>query len=654
MGHLFLIFFLFFGGLSAQAGSSRAPILSASEQRFVEGFQSFQGKKYENVLALFSQPWPTDFLLSPEVMYLKAKSNMALGSSVDVDNESLNPWRLELLRDAAKQTEMADDFARALSLWRTIEEETLSLHQKMEAGNRVALLYDTAGSHEAAVQEWGELLKKIPPKEWLKKIELKINIEGDLQTVLIQGLVERHRFKEAWQLLQRLEDRDMSPFPERLYWLKGRTLYGLGNYESALGIFKKLSRVAVDEAIKANSGERVLSSLVRLGRISELDPDYYEGIKKLYGTSRAAKVWLSIVLQTDQYNDLLAGERFPLPEQTWWKGWAQFQLGKYNEAYQSWYLLRDVRSKYWEARALEKMGQPQGAKRRYEEVAKQDPLGYYGWMALWRYAENQKQAFAFIKRHWVSGNISLARPAFHERSDLHLQRSQRLSELGFTELAGQELSFWYSNRRTNSANDLVALKLAKELQNPAIGFSLVYGYKREALQKLPPPASIQRLYWELAYPKSYESLVEKFSADAHLEPSLVYALIRAESSYQSNAISRTGAIGLMQLMPNTAERVALANGKESFQEEELFEPAANIELGTQYLQFLTALFPEHFMYALAAYNAGEEATARWLGGKRNSDFDIFVEEIPYEETKGYAKKIYQSYWVYRWLYGPFQ
>lgn len=148
----------------------------------------------------------------------------------------------------------------------------------------------------------------------------------------------------------------------------------------------------------------------------------------------------------------------------------------------------------------------------------------------------------------------------------------------------------------------------------------------------------------LAFPRPYRETVEGSGA----EPSLVYAVIRAESGGREDAVSRAGAVGLMQILPSTAEFIC---GREGipFDVERLKEGEYNILLGTKYLLYLMARFDDETA-VLAAYNAGEGTVMRWLGEAETSADGKTLLKIPYPETAAYVKKIAKFRKIYEILY----
>ena len=116
-------------------------------------------------------------------------------------------------------------------------------------------------------------------------------------------------------------------------------------------------------------------------------------------------------------------------------------------------------------------------------------------------------------------------------------------------------------------------------------------------------------------------------------------------------MSSAGAMGLLQLMPNTARLQAERSGLPMLDEDErLFEPPVNIALGSAYLDYLFERFPARPSAMIASYNAGPNAVARWSFAK--SEDDEWVENIPYVQTRRYVKRVLRSLYVYQALYGP--
>lgn len=146
------------------------------------------------------------------------------------------------------------------------------------------------------------------------------------------------------------------------------------------------------------------------------------------------------------------------------------------------------------------------------------------------------------------------------------------------------------------------------------------------------------------YPKKYVEYVSKYSTEYEVEENLIYAIIKAESNFNPNAISRQNAKGLMQLMDSTAKEIANKSGIE-LTEDNILEPEINIQLGTQYISKLIEKY-NNIEVALAAYNAGSGNVDKWIKSETIKADGSDIENIPFKETNTYVRKIIRDYKVY--------
>ena len=160
-----------------------------------------------------------------------------------------------------------------------------------------------------------------------------------------------------------------------------------------------------------------------------------------------------------------------------------------------------------------------------------------------------------------------------------------------------------------------------------------------------PPA-----FWELAYPQGLLPVIQTVG-ERGLDPHLVAAIIREESTYNPAAVSPAGALGLMQVTLQTGERIAGRLGGEAFNRDRLFDPIYNIKLGSRYLGQLAEKFNRNPIYTIAAYNAGPDVVAKWAQQLGGGDPDEFIESIPYTETRLYVKRVLRSYREYKRVSG---
>jgi soluble lytic murein transglycosylase len=152
------------------------------------------------------------------------------------------------------------------------------------------------------------------------------------------------------------------------------------------------------------------------------------------------------------------------------------------------------------------------------------------------------------------------------------------------------------------------------------------------------PTARTRWAWDCVFPQPFESHVRQHEKSDDLPEGLVYAVMRQESAFDPDVVSPARAVGLMQLLPETAKVVATGASLPT-EEALLTSPPHNIALGSLYLHEMLGKFQGSAALAAAAYNAGPEAVARWISRSRGMDLDVFVERIPYAETRGYVVRV---------------
>jgi len=172
---------------------------------------------------------------------------------------------------------------------------------------------------------------------------------------------------------------------------------------------------------------------------------------------------------------------------------------------------------------------------------------------------------------------------------------------------------------------------------------------KKAMQELKIKPSSDDLRWRLVYPLNYFPQAQKEALLHGNNPALIISLIKEESYFNPEVQSGAGAMGLMQLMPATASDTAQKNGYQ-FNTSDLLNPEFNILLGNLYYADLRNSLNNNDILAVASYNGGMGAVQRWLKSFYYSDIDEFVEQIPYEETQNYVKKVFTSYWNYSRIY----
>ncbi|GMA51596.1 transglycosylase [Alicyclobacillus contaminans] len=166
-------------------------------------------------------------------------------------------------------------------------------------------------------------------------------------------------------------------------------------------------------------------------------------------------------------------------------------------------------------------------------------------------------------------------------------------------------------------------------------------------------------FWRWMYPISYQSIIQSAAHTASVDPLLVASVIHVESKYKSEDVSHAGAIGLMQLMPDTAQWIAvqmqqsgtdLGYGRGS-QNQDLAQPELNIRLGSWYIHYLTEQFHGNQVAAVAAYNAGPKRVKQWLASGTWDGQLVSISRIPVGETRHFVDRVFYNYDLYKRIYG---
>ncbi len=294
-----------------------------------------------------------------------------------------------------------------------------------------------------------------------------------------------------------------------------------------------------------------------------------------------------------------------------------------------------LRARYWRARAAERAG-VEGAAAEFGAIAREFPLTYYGWRASARADDGPSPPRS---TPFVPGTAAL--------SPRELARPRILLAAGLVDVARLDLDALFV--RVDGLEDRLALaELYGAAGDHHRAQRLVVDAYRETLARGPggPPVEM----WWYAWPVPFREAVQLATDERDgLAPELVYAVMREESGYRPRVLSVSGARGLLQLMPDTAEQVAQRQALPSFEADDLFLPEINIQLGAAYLDELLLQFSGRASAAIGSYNAGPHRVVRWLEEGAGED-DEWVEAIPFEQTRSYVKRVLRSVHAYRVLY----
>jgi soluble lytic murein transglycosylase len=311
------------------------------------------------------------------------------------------------------------------------------------------------------------------------------------------------------------------------------------------------------------------------------------------------------------------------------------------------------RAAYFRAKCAAKTGDEAGAKKQWVEIVKTYPLAYYMAQSYGRIAESD----AALAKSTLDSAMAASEPAgawlTREHAELasdEMKRAVALLEVGEIDWAKKEM---LAAGVTADGADAEMVWYAASLFDRAGAFDVGHQFSRGRLSDhlVHFPSGRWRFAWEAAYPRAFAPLVTKTATDTNVPAPVLWGVMREESAFIADVKSPSNAHGLMQLLPSTAREVARGTSYSS-DETALHVPRVSIALGAKLLAGLRASFPDNPTLAIPSYNAGAGAIRAWLRARAGADYDLWVEQIPYEETRGYIKRVLQSELIYAELYAP--
>ncbi|WED41949.1 transglycosylase SLT domain-containing protein [Legionella cardiaca] len=375
---------------------------------------------------------------------------------------------------------------------------------------------------------------------------------------------------------------------------------------------KRMVAMNMDQAIKLSQSPKTKQMLNEAQRQAFLA---HVALYKAMRNHEDTQYWFSKV-KPEYYNDVLLDWqiRYALKRQQWSlvEQLVKHSKDKDNPCWQ-----------YWLARALEAQGKKEQAMAIYQEVAKS--RHYYGFLASLRLNktpnfENEPPVvdLSILKPYQpFTDNIKSLYQTKQE-----VQASRLLNDF-VTELPKEDksaLAYWIATDLQWHGKSVYLSNTTEDLNNQLI----------------------------LRFPLAYHATVNEYSKNYSIPQELIYAIIRQESGFRDNVVSPAGARGLMQVMPATAHVIA-KNEKIAYADKaQLFSFQKNINIGVAYLKHLANRYDKHPVLMAAAYNAGPHQVNYWLKNHPPKQMDIWIETLPWRETRNYLKNIIAFYTVYQY------
>lgn len=544
--------------------------------------------------------------------------------------------------------EGAINYVRALALSAGSEEKLSELYPLMDEVkhkfksdirewlNEPVQQYRLAKSF-AGKSQWDEAV------EILEKIASAENLSSALQTeakwLLARSLRSIHRYDEAISIMENLlRNPNARGFMDNVLSTLATTYTKKNEYEKAIAIRRKMMEESpLSSAMQAQMAVKIAFLYMDEGRYED-----------------AAQLWRS-ALKLKALGRLAVTSR-------WYLAWCNYMAGNYAEAVS---IFNDMlrfggkrsnihdRLLYWRGRALLKDGKSAEAHSAFLEVTNVHPGGYYAELSKRRLEgdERNNSDFALVEKNRRTSRVKFSGDEnFGAEGNLkggpHMQRAIFFNRLKLRSETADELRMAVYESKLSLTRALLELANANFVHD--VTYRMAETTHTKFLKTNMPDGEWDRIIWEAAFPRAYAPLVEEFANG--VSPLFVWSIMRNESAFRSTVTSPAGAIGLMQIMPTTANRLLREEGLPNIDRRSLYEPLTNIRWAVSYLKKLSRLFPDNPTAWAAAYSAGEEAATRWLANGSANDIEEWIEEIPYEETNLYVKKVITSYWKYQRLY----
>ncbi len=303
---------------------------------------------------------------------------------------------------------------------------------------------------------------------------------------------------------------------------------------------------------------------------------------------------------------------------------------------------------FWIGKWATNLKQIPQAKESFEYVIANYPQSYYAWRSAVQLGWNVGD-FKTVRQLTPDVIKAETRPLLPAGSVMF----QELYLIGEDQDAITLFNAEIGNKKELTVPEQFTEGILQQLQgNNLKGINLIWSLKKkddpqalkewQMLRKSPE-------YWYGLFPFPYEDIILNWSKERQLNPLLVTSLIRQESRFEPQIKSPVGATGLMQVMPDTAKEIAQRINLKDYS---LTNPEDNVKLGTWYLDYTHKVYDNNSLLAIASYNAGPGNVSNWLKKYKLDDLDVFVENIPFAETKGYVETVFGNYWNYLRLYNP--
>jgi soluble lytic murein transglycosylase len=391
-----------------------------------------------------------------------------------------------------------------------------------------------------------------------------------------------------------------------------------------------------------------------------------DAIEKEFPTSKEAtdaKIQRAKYYTTDSPNYTRAVENLTkaiaagaADENLWNLGWTYVLWGREDDALRTFdeYINKytdgdwKTNSLFWSAKILDKRGNAAARNAKVAQLVAEYPHSYYAYRAKELWDVERASARSPERR-------AEARPTFPDLeaelakvNEPRFATVRELQSIGLDRAAAREMKVLAAKYDDNLGVQFLLADVYVRGGEPFKANGVLQRRFRQFVRH--GGTNIPRRFWEILFPLAYWDTIRAEAERRGHDPYLLASIIRQESGFEPTTVSNAGAVGLMQIMPEEASRIGEAGGLGAVTREDLFDPQKNIAVGAaEYTQKLKTM-NDNPILAIAAYNAGETAVREWMARTPPEDADLFIESIPYAETRLYVKTVTRNRHEYRRIY----
>ena len=624
--------------------------------------------KYSDALIIFQSSGTTRKEIADYVTFWMGQCAEALGQAKDAENHYAKIRRMKpvsLLGDQATLN------AARVALAQGNAEDAIAYYQTLvdkrpHEGDALAGLVKawTALDDSVAAREMQlQLIKNYPKHPAILEMLPEPGDMRDVEELFYAGVACMHagKYQQAIVLLRRVIDESQDAT-----W-RGKAQYELGHVYYRSRKYLKADN-AFDRAFKVYHVPEALFYLgrcaIKRGHDLTGTTRFREFVRRYPNAKTAPEaLWQAAMAyeRRGRHSDarklfIALAKAYPkstyADQATWRAGFALYQTRQYTAASKAFLRLsrqttashlRD-QGYYWAGKSYQKLGQKAEARFWIERASEGFPTSYYSARA---HAVLGKTENAYIEAPQPGEHLSVGKSY---TPSTHIPKGDILASIGLYRDAERE----YDRARRLLGRNLFALDDLKPRYERvrAMHKALQISAQLVMLERA-QGISMTRASFRRLYPTYYWGEINQIARKMNLDPNLMIAIMRQESAFNTTAVSRAGARGLMQVMPQTGRDMARLVKLKNFSTADLHDPHTSILLGGKHLSDHMRVFRKdkhrQLSLALSAYNAGLDAAKRWAKRLTKQDVDEFIERIPYKETRNYVKLVYRNYRVYSYL-----